>query len=93
MEDKNGWWLIDGACSNHMKPNKDLFNDIDTKRQTRVKIENGEFISASGLGSIGVETKKRKEVIREVMHMPQADQNLLSSRKLMKHRYSLNFEG
>jgi hypothetical protein len=76
-----------------MKPNKDLFNDIDTKRQTRVKIENGEFISASGLGSIGVETKKRKEVIREVMHMPQADQNLLSSRKLMKHRYSLNFEG
>jgi len=53
-----------------MKPSKDLFNDIDTKRQTRVKIDNGEFMSASGLGSIGVETKKGKEVIREVMHMP-----------------------
>jgi hypothetical protein len=43
-----------------MKPNKDLFTNIDTKRQTRVKIENGEFMSASGLGSIGVKTKRRK---------------------------------
>jgi hypothetical protein len=43
-----------------MKPNKDLFNDIDTKRQTGVKIENEEFMSASGLGSIGVKTKRRK---------------------------------
>jgi hypothetical protein len=76
-----------------MKPNKDLFNDIDTKRQTGVKIENEEFMSASGLGSIGVKTKRRKWVICEVMHMPQANQNLLSSRQLIEHGYLLNFEG
>jgi hypothetical protein len=52
-----------------MKPNKDLFTNIDTKRQTRVKIENGEFISAGGLGIIGVETTNGKQVIHEIMHV------------------------
>jgi hypothetical protein len=35
-------------------PNKGMFNDIDIKRQNKVMIQNGEFISASGLGTIGV---------------------------------------
>jgi hypothetical protein len=54
IEDKKGQWLIDSACS------KNLFNDIDTMRQTRVKIENEEFTSTSGLGTIRFETKKGK---------------------------------
>jgi len=36
MEDKNRQWVIDNACSNHMTPNKDFINDIDTRRQTGV---------------------------------------------------------
>ena len=67
--DKNVQWLIDSSCSTHMKPGENMFNDIDIKRQTRVKIENGEFISAGGLGIIGVETTNGKQVIHEVMHV------------------------
>jgi len=37
-----------------------MFNNIDTMRQTRVKIENEEFMSTSGLGTIRFETKKGK---------------------------------
>jgi len=44
-----------------MTPNKDMFNDIDIKRQNKVKIQNGEFISTSGLGTIRVEIKKGKK--------------------------------
>ena len=72
MENKNGQWLIDSTCSNHMTQNKDMFNDIDPKRKTRVKIEKEEFISASDLGTIGVETKNGKEVICKVMNVPGA---------------------
>ena len=92
MKDKNRQWLIDSACSNHVTPNKGMFNDIDIKRQNKVKIQNGEFISASGLGTIGVETKKGKKVICEVMHVPQVDRNLLSVGQLIEHRYSLHVE-
>jgi arginine deiminase len=47
-----------------------LFNDIDTKRKTRVNIENGKFMSARDLSTIGVETKNGKQVICKVMNMP-----------------------
>jgi hypothetical protein len=54
IENKKEQWLIDSACS------KNMFNNIDTMRQTRVKIENEEFMSTSGLGTIRFETKKGK---------------------------------
>jgi len=75
-----------------MTPNKDMFNDIDIKRQNKVKIQNGEFISASGLGTIRVETKKGKKVICEVLHVSQVDQNLLRVGQLMEYKYSLHVE-
>lgn len=59
--DKNEQWLNDSSWSTHMKPSKNMFNNIDIKRQTRVKIENGEFTS--------VETTNGKQVIHEVMNV------------------------
>jgi len=91
MEDKNRQWLIDNAYNNHMTPNKDFFNDIDTRRQTRVNFRNGEFTSTSDLGTIGVETKNGKEFICEVIHVPPANQDLLTVGQLMENGYLLNF--
>lgn len=44
-------------------------------------------------GSIGVDTKKGRKVIVDVLFVPELDQSLLSIGQLLGHGYVLHFEG
>jgi hypothetical protein len=92
-EKKNNIWFLDSGCSNHMTPEKEIFLDIDTSFHSKVKMGNGAVVDVKGKGNVGVETKRGLKKIREVLFVPELDQNLLSIGQLMEHDYALHFEG
>jgi len=92
FEKKNDTWFLDSGCSNHMTPEKEIFIDIDTSFNSKVKMRNGAVVDVKGKCSVGVETKRRLKQIHDVLFVPELDQNLLSIEQLMEHDYAFHFE-
>jgi hypothetical protein len=92
-EEKNDTWFLDSGCSNHMTSEKEIFVDIDTSFNSKVKMGNGAVVEVKGKGSAGVETKRGLKEIHDILFVPELDQNLLSIGQLMEHGYVLHFEG
>lgn len=91
-EKKNDTWFLDSGCSNHMTLKKEIFIDIDTSFNSKVKMGNGDVVDVKGKGSVGVEIKRGLKQIHDVLFVSELDQNLLSI-GFMKHDYVLHLEG
>ena len=52
----NDSWLIDSGCTNHMTNDQELFKELDKTIISKVKIGNGEFISAKGKGKVALKS-------------------------------------
>ncbi|KAJ8898809.1 hypothetical protein K2173_007234 [Erythroxylum novogranatense] len=85
-------WLIDSGCTNHMTFDRDLFKELDTSIISKVKIGNGECIAVKGKGIFAVETSKGTKLIREVLFVPNINQNLLSVGQLLENGFKVVFE-
>lgn len=69
-----------------MTTEKDIFLNMDPTFNSKVKVGNGVVVEEKGECSIGVETKKeRKNVIGDVLLVPELNQNLLSAGQLLDH--------
>ncbi|KAK3032244.1 LOW QUALITY PROTEIN: hypothetical protein RJ639_035537 [Escallonia herrerae] len=79
--------------SNHMAANKNVFLDMDNTFKSHVKLGNGVLVEAKGKGTIGVQTNYGSRFIRDVLLVPELDQNLLSVGQLWEHGYKLDFLG
>ncbi|XP_031252717.1 uncharacterized protein LOC116110636 [Pistacia vera] len=58
-------WLIDSGCTNQMAANLQNFIRLDKTYNSRVKIGNGEYVEAKGIGDVAVLTQsgtKKNEV-------------------------------
>jgi transposase InsO family protein len=93
MEERNDVWYLDSGCSNHMTAKKEIFLNMDSSFNSRVRMGNGEMVEVKGKGSIGVQTKKGRKVMHDVLFVPDLNQNLLSLGQLLEHGYSLHFRG
>ena len=71
-------WLIDSGCTNHMTYDRTLFKDLQSTEITKVRIGNGDYISAKGKGTISITTNSGTKSISDVLYVPDIDQNLLS---------------
>lgn len=49
-------WLIDSGCTNHMTYDRTLFTDLKPAETAKVRIGNGDYISAKGKGTIAITT-------------------------------------
>src|SRR5262249_38250173 len=84
-------WLIDSGCTNHMTNDADLFCDLDHTCRTKVTLGDGTTVDALGKGSIQIQTHKGTKLIRDVLLVPDLNQNLLSVTQMMQNGYSLYF--
>ncbi|KAA8525231.1 hypothetical protein F0562_007086 [Nyssa sinensis] len=89
---KNGVWFLNSGCSNHTTSNKIIFIDMDKSINSQVKMGNGALVQAQGKGTIGIETKKGTKFIRDVLLVPDLENNLLSVGQLVEHGYSVHFK-
>nr|XP_011457580.1 PREDICTED: uncharacterized protein LOC105349489 [Fragaria vesca subsp. vesca] len=85
-------WFVDSGCNNHMTANESILMDMDTSVSRRVKMSNGQLAQARGRGTLVVETKKGRRFIREVLLVPELDQNLLSVGQLQHNGYPVLFD-
>ncbi|XP_021609063.1 uncharacterized protein LOC110612592 [Manihot esculenta] len=83
-------WLVDSGCTNHMSNNIELFKVLDKISTSKVCVENGEYISAKGKGSVAIESISGTKVITDVLYVLDIDQNLLSMASLEKEISSCN---
>ncbi|KAK3013692.1 hypothetical protein RJ639_008602 [Escallonia herrerae] len=66
---------------------------MDSTFKSHVKLGNGALVEAKGKGTIGVQTNDGSRFIRDVLLVPELDQNLLSVGQLLEHGYKLDFLG
>ena len=71
-EDKKEVWYLDSGYSNHMTADKDIFLDMDSSFNSKVKLRNGDHVEIKGKGSIAVETKEENKAIHDV-YVPDLD--------------------
>ena len=70
----------------------DLFKELDTSVVSKVKICNGEYIVAKGKGTVAIESISDTKLIRDVLFVPNINQNLLSVGQLIQKVFKVIFE-
>lgn len=76
---KNGdVWLIDSGCTNHMAKNQSYFTTLDTTIKVPVRMGDGALMESKGKDTVAVQTNKGTKFIKNVLYVPDLDQNLLS---------------
>jgi len=85
-------WLIDTGYTNHMTFDRTLFKDLQSTKISKVRIGNGDYISAKGKGTITIATNSGTETISDVLYVPDIDQNLLSVGQLIENGFKVTFE-
>jgi hypothetical protein len=69
-----------------------LFKDLQSTEISKVRIGNGDYISAKGKGTITIATNSGTETISDVLYVPDIDQNLLSVGQLIEKGFKVTFE-
>lgn len=64
---------------------------IDQQNQG-VRIENGDYISVKGEGTVAIESFSGTKLISEVLYVSEIDQNLLSIGQLLEKEFKTLFE-
>lgn len=85
-------WLIDSGCTNHMSKYLSIFSSIDPIIKPKIKLGNGDIVQAKGRGIVTVSTTKGTKVIKNVLFIPELDQNLLSVTQMLKNGYGVAFK-
>ncbi|RDX60425.1 hypothetical protein CR513_61430, partial [Mucuna pruriens] len=85
-------WLIDNGCTNHMTFDCDLFKEFDTSVVSKAKIGNGEHIAVKGKDTVAIESISDTKLIKDVLFVPNINQNLLSVGQLIQKGFKVIFE-
>jgi len=87
----NQTWYLDTGCINHMCGQKDLFADLDDSFRTKVKFDDGRFVSVARKGQILITLKNGDHrYIYDVFYVPDKKNNLLSMRQLTEKGYVMH---
>ncbi|GAU40816.1 hypothetical protein TSUD_398000 [Trifolium subterraneum] len=87
-------WYFDTGCSNHMTGNKSILTDFNKCLNTRIKLANGNFIAAEGMGNVVIQRSNGKKAdIEKVLYVPGMKCNLMSVGQLLEKGFKAVFEG
>ncbi|WRX21874.1 Reverse transcriptase [Theobroma cacao] len=85
-------WLIDSGSSRHIALSEVVFVDLDKNHRSRVRIGNGGYLQAYGIGKVRIPSSTRHKYISDVLFIPSFAQNILSIGQLLENGYDLLFE-
>lgn len=75
---KEGVWLIDFGCSNHMFRNKEWFIQLDESFRHSVKLGNNSKLEVMRKGNIKLEFRGSTQTVNDVFFIHELCNNLLS---------------
>nr|KYP62605.1 Retrovirus-related Pol polyprotein from transposon TNT 1-94 [Cajanus cajan] len=77
-----GMWILDSGATDHMTPFRMIFKSyIQRNREQLITVANGQGVPICGSGNIILESSI---VLKDVLHVPQLANNLISVQKLTK---------
>ncbi|KAK2966032.1 hypothetical protein RJ640_012291 [Escallonia rubra] len=100
-EDAKALYFIQVAVSTSIFPriiganrSKEAWDTLKNEFQGSEKIimGNGSIVKAKGKGTIAIQAKEATKYIRDVLLLPDLEQNLLSVGQLVEHGYMVHFE-
>ncbi|XP_031264143.1 uncharacterized protein LOC116122439 [Pistacia vera] len=71
MQTTGDVWLIDSGCTNHMATKLENFVRIDRTYNSKVKVGNGEYVKAKGIGDVAIQTQPGTKIISSVLFVPE----------------------
>ncbi|XP_031261579.1 uncharacterized protein LOC116119791 [Pistacia vera] len=92
MQTSGDVWLIDSGCTNHMVASLENFVRLDRTYNSNVKVGNGDYVEAKGIGDVAVQTQAGTKIISSVLFVPEIAQNLLSIAQMLEKNYTLHFQ-
>ena len=75
-----------------MTSNEEFFRDLDKSQVSKVRIDNGDYITVKGKGIVIIESSTGTKQIYDVLYVPDIDKNLLSVRQLLEKGFKVFFE-
>ncbi|KAJ9520778.1 hypothetical protein QJQ45_007647 [Haematococcus lacustris] len=89
-----GQWLVDSGCSTHLTPHIELLRDYQPLRAPHhIVCGNGSTMTAAGQGSVVFKGAGGSMVLRNVLHVPDAEGSLLSVGKAARAGGEVVFTG
>ncbi|WRX25989.1 Reverse transcriptase [Theobroma cacao] len=85
-------WLLDSGNSQHIALSEAVFVDLDKNHRSRVRIENGGYLQAYGIGKVRIQSLTGHKYIYDVLFVPSFAQNILSVGQLLEDGYVLLFK-
>lgn len=93
--DKNNWYLDSGA-TDHMTPNKDLFDNF-SKIDKVISLADNSQLKSEGHGEISIKIKVNHEIknirLNKVLYVPKLAANLISIKRLAEKGLKMIFTG
>ncbi|KAJ9517300.1 hypothetical protein QJQ45_009205 [Haematococcus lacustris] len=87
-----GEWVIDSGCSRHLTPHRELLHDYQPLHEPHhIIVANGSRIEAQGQGVVCFEGAGGAMQLLDILHVPEADGNLVSVGKATRAGGSVHF--
>lgn len=88
--------ILDSGGTRHAFHGKIFFNTLDESYRNKMKIANGRYVTAFGIGSVKLQLKietgeTRILTLHNVLYIPSLVGNVLSISKLTDHNYKVEF--
>lgn len=88
-------WIIDSGASIHMCAERESFVKFNEHHKEEIVIANGDIVKTFGIGDVIIQVKTSEGplniTLENVLYLPNADENLLSVKKIMERGFSIEF--
>jgi hypothetical protein len=92
-------WILDSGATSHVCNNKSAFDRLEPRRETGIKVANGNNVNVEGIGDITITVRDINNRIpiklEQVLYAPGVNKNLISIGSIAKkgHQISVNRNG
>nr|GEW43107.1 hypothetical protein [Tanacetum cinerariifolium] len=91
--DKESFWFLDSACSNHMTGIKEWFIRLDETYRHKIRLGNGHILEVKGKGDVRLAVNDITQVITNVYYVPLLTSNLISVGQLQEKSLTFVIQG
>ena len=85
-------WIIDSGASQHLCGDRALFTTYNIMSENQeITIPDGTKIEAKGIGEIAIATEGQSITLRDLWHVPEIGENLMSVSRMVDAGYTVEF--
>jgi len=85
-------WVLDSGCSSHLTAQRGVFSSYEQLHSpVYITFGNGQRAAAVGRGSVSLDVGNTEVILQAVLHVPEAQVNLISVQKILESSAKVEF--